>query len=34
VSISYDFTSVAPELLTSLVNGFTVPASACFPNSS
>jgi Flp pilus assembly protein TadG len=34
VSIAYDFTSVAPELLTSLVNGLSVPASACFPNSS
>ncbi|MGA3400717.1 MAG: TadE family protein [Acetobacteraceae bacterium] len=34
VSISYDFITVAPTLLTSLVNGFTVPASACFPNSS
>jgi Flp pilus assembly protein TadG len=34
VSISYDFTTVAPALLTSLVHGFVVPASACFPNSS
>jgi len=34
VSISYDFTTVAPALLPSLVNGFTVPASACFPNHS
>jgi Flp pilus assembly protein TadG len=34
VSISYDFTTVAPSLLTSLVNGFIVPASACFPNNS
>ena len=33
VSISYDFTTVAPRLLTSLVNGFIVPASACFPNN-
>ncbi len=33
VSISYTFTTVAPALLTSLVNGFVVPASACFPNS-
>jgi len=33
VSISYEFTTVAPALLTSLVNGFKVPASACFPNS-
>jgi TadE-like protein len=32
VSISYDFTTAAPALLTTLVNGFTVPASACFPN--
>jgi hypothetical protein len=34
VSISYDFTTVAPALLTSLVNGLTVPAIACFPNNS
>jgi hypothetical protein len=34
VSISYDFMTVAPALLTSLAGGFTVPASACFPNSS
>jgi hypothetical protein len=34
VSISYDFISAAPNLLTSLVHGFTVPASACFPNNS
>ena len=34
VSITYHFTTVAPVLLTSLANGFTVPASACFPNSS
>jgi hypothetical protein len=34
VSISYRFTTVAPVLLTSLTNGFTVPASACFPNNS
>jgi Flp pilus assembly protein TadG len=34
VSISYDFTTVAPGLLTNIANGFTVPASACFPNSS
>ncbi len=33
VTITYNFTSVAPALLTSLVNGVTVPASACFPNS-
>ena len=33
VSINYDFVTVAPVLLTSLVNGFTVPASACFPNN-
>lgn len=32
VSISYDFTTVAPALLTTLVHGFTVPAAACFPN--
>ena len=34
VSISYNFITAAPALLTSLVNGFTVPASACFPNNS
>ncbi len=34
VSINYDFVTVAPVLLTALVNGFTVPASACFPNYS
>jgi Flp pilus assembly protein TadG len=34
VTITYKFTTVAPELLTSLVNGFTVPASACFPKHS
>jgi len=34
VSINYAFTTVAPALLTSLANGFTVPASACFPNNS
>jgi hypothetical protein len=34
VSITYDFTTMAPALLTSLAGGFTVPASACFPNSS
>ncbi len=34
VSINYGFTTVAPALLTSLVNGFNVPASACFPNHS
>ena len=33
VSINYDFTTVAPALLTSLVGGLTVPASACFPNT-
>ncbi len=32
VSISYSFATVAPTLLTSLTNGFTVPVSACFPN--
>ena len=31
VTITYHFTTVAPALLPSLVNGFTVPASACFP---
>lgn len=34
VSINYDFTTAAPALLTSLVHGFTVPASACYPNHS
>jgi len=34
ISISYDFTTVAPALLTSLGSGFTVPVSACFPNHS
>jgi Flp pilus assembly protein TadG len=34
VSISYRFLTVAPGLLTSLTSSFTVPASACFPNSS
>jgi hypothetical protein len=34
VAISYNFTSAAPSLLTSLVHGFTVPASACFPNNN
>jgi Flp pilus assembly protein TadG len=34
ISINYHFTTAAPALLTSLVNGFTVPASACFPNHS
>jgi Flp pilus assembly protein TadG len=34
VTITYNFTTVAPVLLTSLVNGFSVPASACFPNNS
>jgi hypothetical protein len=33
VSISYKFTTVVPALLTSLAGGFTVPASACFPNN-
>jgi Flp pilus assembly protein TadG len=33
VSISYDFITAAPNLLTSLVHGFVVPASACFPNN-
>jgi Flp pilus assembly protein TadG len=33
VTITYHFTTAAPGLLTSLVNGFTVPASACFPNN-
>jgi len=34
VSIGYDFTTVTPLLLAPLVHGFTVPASACFPNNS
>ncbi|HLB97795.1 MAG TPA: TadE/TadG family type IV pilus assembly protein [Acetobacteraceae bacterium] len=34
VTITYNFTTVAPALLPSLVNGFTVPASACFPKHS
>jgi Flp pilus assembly protein TadG len=34
VSIRYEFTTAAPALLTPLVNGLTVPASACFPNTS
>lgn len=34
VTISYNFTTVAPLLLTPLRNGFTVPASACFPNNT
>ena len=34
VSITYEFTTVTPQLLTPLVNGLSVPASACFPNSS
>jgi Flp pilus assembly protein TadG len=34
VSINYDFTSVAPQLVTSLIRGFNVPTSACFPNNS
>jgi hypothetical protein len=34
VAISYDFRTVVPILLTSLGAGFTVPATACFPNNS
>lgn len=34
VSIAYQFATVAPALLAPLVNGFTVSASACFPNNS
>jgi|HubBroStandDraft_1064217.scaffolds.fasta_scaffold143478_2 hypothetical protein len=34
VTITYHFTTVAPALLTSLAHGFTIPASACFPNNS
>jgi hypothetical protein len=34
VTITYNFTTLAPALLTSLVNGFSVPATACFPNNS
>ncbi len=33
VSINYDFTTVAPALLTTLAGGYIVPASACFPNN-
>jgi hypothetical protein len=33
VSITYDFVTVVPALLTSLGAGFTLPASACFPNN-
>jgi hypothetical protein len=32
VSINYDFISVAPQLITSLIHGFNVPTAACFPN--
>ena len=34
VTITDGFTTVAPALLASLASGFTVRASACFPNSS
>jgi len=34
VSINYNFATVAPGLLGMLVHGFSVPVSACFPNSS
>jgi Flp pilus assembly protein TadG len=34
VTITYNFKTVAPALLSSLAGGFTVPASACFPNNS
>lgn len=34
VSIRHNFTTVAPNLLAALADGFTVPASACFPNNS
>lgn len=34
VSISYNFVTVAPAMVTTLANGFTVPAAACFPNNS
>jgi hypothetical protein len=34
VSINYNFTTVAPGLIAVLANGFTVSASACFPNNS
>lgn len=33
VTINYRFVTVAPLLLTSLENGFTVSTSACFPNN-
>jgi Flp pilus assembly protein TadG len=34
VSIRYSFTSVAPALIAVLADGFTVSASACFPNNT
>jgi hypothetical protein len=34
VSISDEFTTLAPATLPRLANGFTVPASACFRNNS
>lgn len=34
VTISYNFATVAPGLLTMLAHGFTVPAAACFPNNT
>ena len=34
VSIAYSFTTVAPNLISALANGFTVSVSACYPNSS
>jgi hypothetical protein len=34
VAITYNFITVAPELLPSLGSGFTVPVSACFPNNT
>jgi Flp pilus assembly protein TadG len=34
VSITYNFTTVAPGLIAVLANGFTVSVSACFPNNT
>lgn len=34
VSVSYTFTSAAPEMLTALATGGALSVSACFPNQS
>jgi Flp pilus assembly protein TadG len=34
VTITYNFITAAPGLVAVLANGFTVSASACFPNNS